>query len=140
MAKYNTEQKKILLDFLMQNSESSYTIEEITEALARHGEGVAPARSTVYRLMNSLVEDKKVHRTAAKSGRSFLYRCTPHDECRHHLHLQCTECGRIFHLDRDTSEGLLAGVRAAKSFEVSEAQTVLFGRCTQCIPALGGEK
>ena len=33
MAEYNTEQKKILLDFLSSNSTKAYTIDEITDAI-----------------------------------------------------------------------------------------------------------
>ena len=38
MARYNTEQKKLLLDFLEKNSDSSYTVDEIATRL-RESEG-----------------------------------------------------------------------------------------------------
>ena len=94
MGRYNTEQKKILLDFLEANSENSYTIEEIISALGNRGIG----KSTVYRLMTQLVEEKKVRKSAGE-GRQFLYRITANEKCRHHLHLQCKDCGTVLHLD-----------------------------------------
>ncbi len=132
MANYNTEQKKILLNFLARNCENSYTIEEIVAALAAENPEKMPAKSTVYRLMNKLVEEKLVHRSAGERGRQFVYRSTPAEDCRHHLHLQCVECGKVLHLDRDTSNALLCEVRAARGFNVSESDTVLLGRCALC--------
>ncbi len=130
MAEYRTEQKKILLDFLKENSENSYTIEEIIKELSDK-EGNIPAKSTVYRLMTRLVEEKTVLRTAG-SGRQFLYRIIADNHCRNHLHLQCTECGKILHLDERLSDSLLRRVESAKDFSVSEEDTVLMGRCANC--------
>ena len=126
MAQYHTEQKKILLDFLTKNSGRSYTIEEITESLCPE-----VGKSTVYRLMTKLVEEKKVRKSAGE-GRRFLYRVVADEHCRHHLHLQCKDCGQILHLDESTSDALLDSVMAARSFLVSEEDTVLLGRCASC--------
>lgn len=126
MARYNTEQKKILLDFLAANCERSYTIEEITSSLSGK-----IGKSTVYRLMTGLVEEKKVHKSAGE-GRTFLYRITTDEHCRHHLHLQCKDCGRVLHLDEETSDALLMGVKFARNFLVSEEDTVLIGKCADC--------
>ena len=126
MAEYHTEQKKKLLDFLTANSENSYTIEEIVAYL----DGQV-GKSTVYRLMTKLVDEKKVRKSAG-DGRQFVYRVMADEHCKHHLHLQCTDCGRILHLDKETSDALLAGVKSAKDFLVSEEDTVLLGRCAGC--------
>ena len=126
MAHYNTEQKKILIDFLSENSGRSYTIEEIIASL----DGKI-GKSTVYRLMTGLVEEKKVHKSAGE-GRTFLYRITADEHCKHHLHLQCKDCGKVLHLDEETSDALLNSVKCARDFLVSEEDTVLMGRCAEC--------
>jgi len=128
MANYHTEQKKILLDFLRANSESSFTIEEIIEGIGDEAIG----KSTVYRLMNKLVEEKTVLRSAGERGRQFVYRIIACEHCRYHLHLQCTGCGKILHLDEQTSHNLLKGVKNAQGFCVSEEDTVLLGKCSLC--------
>ena len=134
MANYHTEQKKILLDFLRAHSESSFTIEEIIEGIGNEAIG----KSTVYRLMNKLVEEKTVLRSAGERGRQFVYRIIACEHCRYHLHLQCTDCGKILHLDEQTSHALLNGVKSSQGFCVSEADTVLLGKCALC--AEGGSK
>lgn len=126
MAEYRTEQKKILIDFLTENSGRSFTIEEIIEEL-----NGAIGKSTIYRLMTRLVDEKKVHKSAG-DGRQFLYRITADEHCKHHLHLQCKDCGRVLHLDEATSGALLESVMSARNFLVSEEDTVLMGRCAGC--------
>ena len=64
MAEYNTEQKKLLLEFLEENHDSAYTIEEISNELKAKGASVG--KSTVYRLMTRLVEEKRVQRFAGE--------------------------------------------------------------------------
>lgn len=132
MSEYNTEQKRLLLEFLREHSDSSFTIDDIVEAIKLSAGKAAPGRSTVYRLMTKLVEERTVQRFADEHGRSFLYRIIADEHCRTHLHLKCLQCGRILHLDRKTSETLLESVRKVKDFSVSEEDTLLFGNCAQC--------
>ena len=134
MAHYHTEQKKLLLDFLRANSENSYTIDEIADGLGNRSIG----KSTIYRLMTKLVEEKTVRRSAGERGRQFVYRIIADDHCRNHLHLQCTDCGCILHLDEKTSDALLDRVNQIKGFSVSEEDTVLMGKCAKC--KTGGSK
>jgi Fur family ferric uptake transcriptional regulator len=82
--------------------------------------------------MTRLVDEKRVQRFAAESGRSFLYRIIADDHCRNHLHLKCLGCGKILHLDRATSDALLEQVLAVKDFSISEEDTLLFGNCAEC--------
>ncbi len=132
MSGYNTEQKRVLLEFLERHSENSYAIDEIVEGVKGYAGESALGRSTVYRLMTRLVEEKRVQRFANEGSRRFLYRIIADDHCRNHLHLKCLKCGKILHLDRETSDALLERVREVKDFSVSEEDTLLFGNCAAC--------
>ena len=105
MAEYNTEQKKLLLGFLEENHDSAYTIEEITNELKSRGASVG--KSTVYRLMTRLVEEKRVKRQLADGSRKAIYRITLDEHCHNHLHLQCIRCGKVLHLDEEVSDEYL---------------------------------
>lgn len=137
MSGYNTEQKKLLLEFLERNSDKSYTIDEIVEGIKSSSGEHSLGRSTVYRLMTRLCEEKRVQRFAGEGSRRFLYRMIADDHCRDHLHLKCLSCGKILHLDRATSDALLEQVRLMEDFSVSEEDTLLFGNCSQC--KIGGK-
>ena len=130
MAEYNTEQKKLLLEFLEENHDSAYTIEEISQALKLKGASIG--KSTVYRLMTKLVEEKRVKRQLADGSRKAIYRITLDEHCHNHLHLQCTKCGKVLHLDEKTSDELLNTVKILNDFSVSEEDTVLMGKCAEC--------
>ena len=136
MAEYNTEQKKLLLEFLEENHDSAYTIEEISNALKAKGASVG--KSTVYRLMTKLVEEKRVKRQLASDSRKAIYRIVLDEHCHNHLHLQCTECGKVLHLDEKISDELLDTVKKLNAFAISEEDTVLMGRCATC--SYGGKK
>ena len=126
MKTYHTEQRQILLAFLHAHAACAFTLEELTAAL----DGVL-AKSTVYRLMNRLVEEGEVRRLARDDSRRFLYQALACESCHAHLHMQCTTCGKLIHLDEDTSEAMLR-MLSQTEFEVDEGKTLLLGHCKNC--------
>ena len=132
MREYNTEQKKILTEFLRKNRERSYTIEEIAHELKMLYGTSAPGKSTVYRLIHHLVEEGLVSRLPKGRGRSFVYQSLEGDRCLGHLHMRCMTCGRLIHLDDGLSEELLCKVRDLCGFSVNEKDSVLLGNCLSC--------
>ena len=143
MAKYATEQKKKLTEFLSAHREEAFTIEELILGMQReYGEGI-PATSTVYRLMTSLVEEGSVKRFVKGHSRHFLYQIVDREHCRSHLHLKCVDCGRLIHLNEQLTDQLMSTIRAANDFLIDEEETVLLGACSGCkkakkIPHSGG--
>ena len=131
MAKYNTRQKSLLLAFLRKQPNASFTAEEVAERLsAAYGEE-APGKSTVYRLLATLAEEEQVRSFTKKGNRRSYYQSA---DCNHeHLHLKCTDCGRLIHMKEDSTHQLLRQILLQSQFAVDEHQTVLFGRCGACI-------
>ena len=132
MAVYSTEQKRMLSDILSENRENAYSIDElIGELRSRYGED-APGQSTVYRLITRLVEEGKVKRFVKGNGRSFVYQIMDCHGYGSHLHLKCVGCGRLIHLDSESSSELVKKIESVSDFSVMEAQTVIFGECADC--------
>ena len=131
MARYETEQKKRLLQFLTEYRDTAFSVEEIAERLKGYGNG-APGKSTVYRLMLRLLEEKKIRRFVGDDGRRFLYQLVGDEHCHEHLHLKCSRCGCLLHLDAGVSRELLDKIRGVSNFFVSQDDTVLFGVCATC--------
>lgn len=131
MAGYQTKPRRQLLTFLAENPDKSYTAEEIAAALSeRHGAD-APGKSTVYRLVGKLLQEQEIRRFEPEgSHRSYYQRagCTGHD----HLHLKCTDCGRLIHMKETASARLQRAILLESGFAVDEHQTVIFGRCNAC--------
>ena len=138
MSSYRTEQKKTLLDFLSKNKDNSFTIDEITEKLQT--EGASVGRSTVYRLVNRLVEDGAVRRFVKSNSRSASYQLVAGEHCECHLHLKCLGCGMLFHMDEEISDELVNKIRRSSAFSVDEEESVLYGKCSACsVKRLGGK-
>ena len=127
MKTYHTSQRKSLLNFLKENSQRAFTIEEIVEAL---NDG-SISKSTVYRLMTKLVEESLVHRTVKGNSRSFVYQYISDETCENHLHIKCTDCGKVYHLDTGVSSIIRNDIRSNTSFEI-DSHTVLLGKCGNC--------
>lgn len=127
MKGYQTEQKRMLLTFLDQHRAHPLTIEEIVCGLA--GEH-APGKSTVYRLMNQLVEDGVVRRFVRGNSRHFVYQLMQ-ETCHKHLHCRCVACGTLYHLDEETSRSM-GQLLQQSGFALDGQQTTLLGTCRGC--------
>lgn len=133
MSSYHTAQKSLMLDFLTENPERSFTAEELSEAMIeRFGAESAPGKSTVYRLIRKMADDGVVKRTARGDGRGMVYQASAGERCAMHLHLKCTECGRLLHMSDERSGNILGQIFSENKFSVDERQTVLVGRCADC--------
>ncbi len=130
MVRYNTRQKSLLLAFLREHPDSSYTAEELAQGLlVAYGEE-APGKSTVYRLLSALAAEEQLRTFTKKGSRRSFYQI---NECDHeHLHLKCTDCGKLIHMEENNTHKLLRQILMQDEFAVDEHQTVLFGRCREC--------
>ncbi len=133
MAHYQTAQKKKLIDFMTKHSQKAFSVEELYAEMEKEYKGTElPGKSTVYRLIQQMTDEGCVKRTAKENSRKFAYQIAGGEHCAYHLHMKCTDCGRILHMDDDESLRLMAQVLEKNHFAVDEKQTVLVGRCGDC--------
>ncbi len=133
MAEYRTMQKKALVDFMTSHCETAFSAEELSEKLKREPIKTVPGKSTVYRLLQRLVEEGTVKRMVSGNSRKFVYQIVSGEHCDSHLHLKCTGCGKLLHMDDSESSQLLLQVLRKNKFSIDERQTVLLGRCEGCV-------
>ncbi len=127
MKTYNTHQRKALIDFLQAHSKEAFTVEEIVEKMS--GGGIS--QSTAYRLMTKLVEDGLVHRSVKGNSRSFVYQYVNSEKCDGHLHMKCTDCGKVYHLDHSVTALIQNDIKESTHFEI-DSHTMLLGKCGNC--------
>jgi len=125
--KYNTGKKKQIIAFLSANSNTAFTLEEISERFTEGGKG----KSTVYRIVSELVEEAAVKRISDGKTRHCSYQYIGSTECKSHLHLKCRSCGKLIHLDKSVSESFTAAVRENGGFMLEDG-CILFGKCENC--------
>ena len=124
---YNTGKRERILAFLKENSDTSYTLEEICAVITTDGKG----KSTIYRIVSELVSKDSVRRLSDGKTRHCTYQYVGGDHCHNHLHLKCKGCGRLVHLDEELSRKFERAVLSAGGFMIEEC-TLLFGTCKDC--------
>lgn len=140
MAHYQTEQKRILLAYMKAHSEEAFTVEELCERMKKELEDKAvPGKSTVYRMMPKLLEEGLVKRFVKGNSRKFLYQMVCGDHCERHLHMKCSVCGKLYHMEDQESEELFLQVMRKHHFQIDGGKTVLFGQCEGCCEPDDGE-
>jgi Fur family ferric uptake transcriptional regulator len=116
----------------------------VIEALARHdcavtaldleeelrGREVGVGRASVYRALEQLEGLGLVQRIEVCRGTAGFERIDPTGH--HHHHAICRDCGRMVPFEDQSLEKALAQVAGGMSFDVTEHDVVLRGRCERC--------
>lgn len=126
-ATYQTQPRKKLIDYLQRNAERQFTIDEL---LLEMDETVA--RSSMYRLLNKLTQEGIVRRSVRAGERQSAYQIIACQDCHHHLHLQCTGCGKVMHLSDEATRKARKIMNGAEGFELDYEKSLLYGVCTKC--------
>lgn len=125
---YNTEKRSEITAFLKASPNRAFSIDEIAAAVCPDGS----ARSTVYRIVSKMVGEGKLRKITSDVSRHTTYQYLGESGCCEHLHLKCKDCGRLIHLDEETSHLLEEKIMANGHFAIDEG-AMLFGRCEGCI-------
>ncbi len=127
---YNTVQRKAVIDFLSQNNSKQFTINEIVEAFENIEK--APGKSTIYRIITRLVSDGIVKRFVQGHSRHFSYQIAGCGSHCSHIHLKCTLCGKLIHLNNDITDKIHNLLSEGTDFVINNDQTVIYGICMSC--------
>ena len=129
---YKTKQRAVILDCLKENSENAMSVDEIVYALKQKGSAVG--RTTVYRYTDSLCKSGEVRRFSDGSSKSATFQYVAfHKDCENHMHLKCTNCGKLEHLSCDFMNGVCGHIMSHHKFMVDNSKTTLFGLCEECL-------
>lgn len=128
MVKYQTKQRKLIMDYFQRNTDIDISAKNIEVALKNQSISI----SAIYRNLSALESDGKIMRVTKHGTNEQYYRFTDCDKCRSKLHLSCTKCGKTFHMDTKSAENLISSVAESDGFSVDKTETVLFGVCRRC--------
>jgi Fur family ferric uptake transcriptional regulator len=116
----------------------------VVEALARHDCAVTAlelddelrrrrppvGRASVYRALEQLEQLGLVQRIEVCRGTAGYERIDP--DGHHHHHAICRDCGRMVPFEDQTLERAIGALSESLSFDVTEHDVVLRGRCERC--------
>ncbi len=131
MREYMTEQRKVLLSFLKENTDRQFSIEEICVGVNKKG-GRDISLSAVYRNIAKLVEGGHARRFMRDGSRTVVYQYVNCHDCEKHLHMKCVKCSKILHMDDEATETMLVAALKKSNFKIDERKTMLYGVCDSC--------
>ena len=125
---YITKQRKMLLDILEKHCDETLSADQI----ASYINDKSVSRSAIYRNLQFLETEGKIKRISVQGSNRVFYRYCDGEECREHIHLSCSSCGKTFHLDMNSTDSLVSSVIKGSDFEIDRQSTVLYGLCKEC--------
>ncbi len=128
MAKYKTEQRKLMQALFMKHPHEMFSAKEIAELLGNGSVSI----SAIYRNLSELETSGLLRRCAKNGSRKAFYQYTGTEECKGHIHLTCTRCGRTIHMALEDTDELVRSASKYKDFLIDRTETVLFGLCGAC--------
>lgn len=123
---YITKQKDIIND-LIKNKKAEFTIKEIYNDLNKK-----IGLTTIYRLVDKLIEEKKLNKTISKDNTTYYQYL---EECNeeNHFYLKCENCGNLEHVDCDCIEELTNHILKKHKFKPNKDHIIINGICKKCI-------
>ena len=127
---YNTKQREIILNYLIDNKNQTITAEDIINYSTKIGEKIGKA--TVYRYLNNLVENNIIKKFILEDNKGSCYQYIDGKKCEDHYHLKCKNCNKIIHLDCDEFKNIQNHISKEHDFEIDSIKTVFYGLCKNC--------
>lgn len=127
---YNTKQREMILNYLIENKNTTITAEDIIEYSNKSGEKIGKA--TVYRYLNNLVENNIIKKFVLEERNCSCYQYIDGKKCDEHYHLKCKNCNKIIHLDCEEFKNIHSHISKEHDFEIDSIKTVLYGLCKEC--------
>ncbi len=122
----HTKQRSSVSTFLT-GQDTFLSAQQIYAELRERGSGIGLA--TVYRAVQTMVDDGEVDVLRTDDGESVYRRCGSE---HHHHHLVCRGCGRTVEVEDRPVERWALKVGAQHGFVDLEHQVEVFGTCADC--------
>ena len=122
---YNTKQKELILK-IIEKQKKEFTVKDIYEEV-KDKTGL----TTVYRLIDRLVEEGVIAKTIEKDNKpkyQYLEKC----EENNHFYLKCKNCKTMKHVDCDCIKDLSNHILINHEFITSKENIIINGICKNC--------
>ncbi len=122
---YETQSRKRVMDLFLSSPSSSFSLHDIMRELD------GTAKSSIYRIVDSLEGEGYIRRVGVTEKRSILYQLSDKELCPHHMHIRCTGCGKTEHISEEASREI-AGIIEDRTGFTDCYSTVFKGLCSEC--------
>ena len=131
-SEYKTKPRNLIIEYLKANADTRFTARDILNAVKDKGDGLD--RSTVYRNLERLCKEGKLVKYKETDVNASCYQYSEaHESCHEHMHAQCSECGRIFHLDNSIFKSAAKKMTEEYGIEIDYGKSVIICVCDKCM-------
>ncbi len=128
---YSTVKGNKILECLKYNSNSDMTVKDIEAVLKSAGLDVNI--STIYRNLDKLEHQGLIIKRVDESGNKSTYQyAEPENQCHEHLHMKCSGCGKVYHLDCEFMKDFKSHMLEHHGFTLECKSSMLYGMCELC--------
>ena len=128
---YRTVSREKIRAYLEANRDRTVSASDIDAYLRAEGHPVNI--TSIYRFLERLRADGEVMVYTDASGKKSVYQdAAPDGGCQEHLHLKCTKCGEVIHLERDCMESIAGHIAKDYGFAVQCRNSIIYGLCAKC--------
>ncbi|MBP5607944.1 MAG: transcriptional repressor, partial [Lachnospiraceae bacterium] len=90
-------------------------------------------RTTIYRNLERLCQEGRLVKYKEADINATCYQYSEeHKACHEHIHAQCSECGKIFHLKNEIFKTAQKKMKAEYGIDIDYGKTVIIGTCDEC--------
>ena len=90
-------------------------------------------KSTVYRNIDKLCNEGRLVKHKEPNSKAMSYQYSEgHGSCNEHSHAQCSECGKLFHIDNEVFAEATAKMRDRYGINMDYRKTLIIGICNEC--------
>jgi Fe2+/Zn2+ uptake regulation proteins len=128
---YNTKQREAVLEYIVSLGNTHITAAQVVGYF--ENEEAPVGRTTVYRNLEKLVQEGKLHKYNVDGiiGACYQY-VNVSDGQQQHLLLKCEECGELIHLNCEVLDEIHLHIYQDHTFKVNPTKTVFYGKCEDC--------
>ena len=123
---YNTKQKDKILNAI-KHQKKDFTIKDIYNKVKNE-----VGLTTIYRLVDKLVEDGRLSRNIGKNNTTYYQYL---EECNNenHFFLKCEHCGKMVHIDCECIEKMTSHILEKHKFTTNKEHIIINGICNKCV-------
>ncbi len=128
---YHTGSRAKIKEYLLSAADRSVSAGDISRYMENNGCPVSI--TTVYRYLDKLEQDGNLVKYAPDEKGTATYQYVERNhKCDEHLHLKCTGCGAVEHLDCHFMDEISEHIATDHGFLLQCRGSVLYGLCRNC--------
>ena len=130
---YQTKTKLAIIEYFSKHAHEAVTVSDLDRFFKDQNQSID--RSTIYRCLDRLLKQHLLLKFSKDDGKNSFYQYIGEDShCEEHLHLKCTQCGKIIHLNCAFMDEIADHILSKHNFVLQYESSILFGICKDCKP------